>query len=551
MPDRDAAPQTSGVSPRDDQRLHRSLGTLSLTAITFSSVIGSGWLFAAYKASKLAGPAALISWVVAGLATLLIALVYIDLSFRRPLSGGNVRWPQLASGPLVGTVIGWAVFLQAAYAGPSEATAVAQYSGRWLPWLVSGEALTVPGRLCAAVLLIAVFALNMIGIGFVARVNNAVTAVKFIVPALTVVLLLASGFDTKNYAAGGGFAPNGFAASLTAIVGAGLIYSFTGINAAAVLSGEARDPRRTVPRATLTALAVSFVIYLGLQLSMLFTLPTGLLGTGWRGINLTSPLAQLASLIGMGWLSWLLLADAAFSPTGSILISASVKGRYTYGAAQNGILPRFFAAVHERTGIPRRALMLNLTIGVVIVLALGNWSDIASSLSFYYGLSYAAVSVAVTVLYAAGDRSGGWLGRWSLPVGASSFVLSGLILYWSGWERVRVAAPLLLIGLVVYAFQGIGRTSRTRLSYRTGAWLIVFLCGLGLVSFLGSFEGRDVIAAPYDSLLVGLASLVIWRAAYRSGLSWHRSAGVETGTTASEPAAPASGSPIPAEGPQT
>src|SRR5262249_52718758 len=156
-----------------------------------------------------------------------------------------------------------------------------------------------------------------------------------------------------------------------------------------------------------------------------FTLPTGLLGTGWRGINLTSPLAQLASLIGMGWLSWLLLADAAFSPTGSILISASVKGRYTYGAAQNGILPRFFAAVHERTGIPRRALMLNLTIGVVIVLALGNWSDIASSLSFYYGLSYAAVSVAVTVLYAAGGRSGGWLGRWSLPVGASSFVLSG------------------------------------------------------------------------------------------------------------------------------
>ncbi|MEJ3653494.1 APC family permease [Actinomycetes bacterium KLBMP 9759] len=517
-------PDRAGVAPEGDARLHRSLGTMSLSLITLTSVIGSGWLFAAYNAAKTAGPAALLSWVITGFATLLVALVYIDLAVRRPLSGGNVRWPQLASGPLIGAVVGWSVFLQALYAGPSEATALTQYAGRWIPGLVEAGTLTVVGRVFAVLVLGIVFFANMFGVRYIAKVNNVVTVLKVAVPLLAMVLLLASGFDTTNYRTGGGFAPYGISAALTAIVGSGLVYSFTGINAAAVMSGEAADARRTVPRATFIALGLSFTIYVGLQLAMLFALPNGMLGGGWHGINLNSPLADLAAMVGMVWLSWLLLADAVFSPAGSALVSAGVKGRYTYGAAQNGILPRFFAYVHARSGIPRRALLLNLSFGAAVILLLGDWKSIASSLSFYYGLSYAAVSIAVSILYAVSPGAG-WLGRWSPAVGALSFVLSGLILYWSTWDKVRVAVPLLLLGFLAYLWRiWRGHTSPNRSARWVGLWFVTLLLALTALSWLGSFGGIAVVPAPWDSVAVAALCVAGWWSGMRSGIAWQHTA---------------------------
>ncbi|MEU8148314.1 APC family permease [Nonomuraea sp. NPDC048901] len=506
----------SGVSPGEDLRLRRGLGTISLSLITFSSVIGSGWLLAPYTAAKAAGPAAFLSWTIASVATALVSLAFIDLAFRHPMSGGNVRWPQLASGPLVGNVVGWAVFLQAVSAGPSESTAVVQYAAKWLPWVMSGESLSWAGRLIAAGLLVFFCTLNLFGIKLLAKVNNVVATIKVVIPVLTVILLLASGFDTTNVAVGGGIAPYGVSAALTAVVGGGLVYSFTGINAAAVMSGEAKDPRRTVPRATLIVLAGTIVLYMGLQAVMIFSLPNGLLGSGWHGINLNSPLASLATLLGLSWFATVLLADAIFSPSGSLLIGIGVKGRYTYGAAQNGLLPAALTKVDSRFGIPRRALLLNVGVGSVIVLTFGNWKSIASSLSFYYGLSYAAVSVAVTVLAATTPLEKGWLRRWAIPVGFASFVLSGLILYWSTWEKIRVAVPLLLIGFLIYLV----RTARVRAA---GGWLVGFLLMLAVLSALGSFGGAGVVAAPYDSILVGVLSAGIWSLAHRSGLRHQRS----------------------------
>lgn len=512
---------TVAVDPESDRLLRTGLGTTSLALITFSSVIGSGWLLAPYNAAKTAGPAALLSWVIAGVATLLVSLAFIDLAFRRPLTGGNVRWPKHANGPLVGAMVGWAVFLQAVFAGPSESAAVVQYAGKWLPGMVSDNHLTPLGRLVGVALLFFFCTLNLFGIRLLASINNVVTVIKCVIPALTVVLLLASGFDSTNYSAGGGFAPYGISAALSAVVGGGLVYSFTGINAAAVLSGEARDPRRTVPRATLIVAGGSFVLYLGLQAAVLFATPQGLLGTGWHGVNLTSPLAEIAALLGMTWLSVVLLADAVFSPSGSLLVGIGVKGRYTYGAAQNGLLPRYFTAVHQRTGIPYRALLLNVSIGSVILLVLGSWKTIASSLSFYYGISYAAVSVAVTVL-AARDRASGWLGKWSLPVGFSSFVLSGLILYWSGWTKIRLAIPLLLIGALIYLVQRRLRAEHSAARTWLGSWLIGFMVFLAVISYLGSFRGINAVPAPVDSILVALASGLTWWAAHRSGLLFQR-----------------------------
>ena len=530
------------VSAPDDRRLKRVLGTPSLAMLTFSSVIGSGWLLSPYTVAKAAGPAALLTWVIGGVAALLVCLVFVDLAFRNPMSGGNVRWPRMASGPLVGTAVSWAILLQAVFACPSESTAVAQYLGRWLPGLLGVGSLSWGGRLFAAGLLLVFCSASFFGVVFITRLNNVITMIKLVVPAATVILLLASGFDPHNYTVGGGFAPYGVSAALTAVVGGGVVYAFTGINGAAVMSGEARDARRSVPRATLIVWAGSFLLYLALQAAMIYSPPSGLLHSGWHGLNLSSPLAQLAGLLGMGWLSTVLIIDAVFSPSGSMLIGASIKARYTYGAAQNGLLPRVVTRVNRRWGVPRVALLLNALVGVAVILSFGSWESIVSSISFFYGLSYAVVSVAATVLHRTEDGTG-WLGRWSMPVGAASFVLSGLILYWSGWTKTRIALPLLLIGILIYLVRRLVRRSAEAVPLRQGVWLVGWLAVIGLLSLFGSFEGTGTIAAPYDTVLTALVSAMVWWLAHRSGVRYRTAAGTAgTGVVPVSGAQPVTGS---------
>ncbi|HEX4248087.1 MAG TPA: APC family permease, partial [Pseudonocardia sp.] len=143
----------------EERRLRRHLGLGSMTAIGFSNIVGSGWLFAAMYASQLAGPAALLAWVGAGVLCALVALVMVELGASRPEGGGTVRWPSYASGRLVGSVIGWSVLLSVG-ATSAELTAIIQYAGHYLPWLYQGKSITPAGVGLAMVLCFALTALN-------------------------------------------------------------------------------------------------------------------------------------------------------------------------------------------------------------------------------------------------------------------------------------------------------------------------------------------------------------------------------------------------------
>nr|BFD87822.1 hypothetical protein StreXyl84_72230 [Streptomyces sp. Xyl84] len=109
--DRAAGGEATPAAVAQERRLRRDLGYWGLTAIAFSNIVGSGWLFAAMYAARTAGPASLLSWVGAGLLCVLVALVMIELGASRPEGGGTVRWPLYAGGRLVGTLIGWSVLL--------------------------------------------------------------------------------------------------------------------------------------------------------------------------------------------------------------------------------------------------------------------------------------------------------------------------------------------------------------------------------------------------------------------------------------------------------
>ena len=85
------------IGDEQDRRFKRRLGWGSLAAMTFSGMVGSGWLFASFYAARDAGPMSLIAWVIAVIATILVGITFVELGVTRPIAGGNVRWPSVCS----------------------------------------------------------------------------------------------------------------------------------------------------------------------------------------------------------------------------------------------------------------------------------------------------------------------------------------------------------------------------------------------------------------------------------------------------------------------
>ncbi|HVV21210.1 MAG TPA: APC family permease [Pseudonocardiaceae bacterium] len=501
----------------EERRLRHDLGFWGLTAVGFSNIVGSGWLFSAMYAAQTAGPAALLSWVAAGALCALIALVMVELGATRPEGGGTVRWPLQANGRLVGTMIGWSALLSVGGTA-AEITAIMRYADHYVTWLYNGSTISVPGVFVAVAFSALLTALNWFAVRMFARLNNLVTLLKVAIPVVTVVALFLSGFHTGRLTDHGGFAPYGYSACLSALAAGGIVYSVNGFQAPVDFSGEARNPRRTVPLSVLTGIGVAVLIYLGLQLAFLFAVPENLLGHGWSGVNFDSPFGQVALLLNLQWLSSLLYADAVLSPGGSAYVGVAVDARHTYALAKNRLIPRFFMAVNERSGIPRRALALNLAVIVVFLLPFSGWQQIVAVMGDMYLLTYAASAIAAATFRAADStRLAGWIPgmRWIAP---ASFVVAGEFVYWSGWHDLRLVLPLVLVGVPLFLTLWRGRWGRELVAeLRTGAWLVVYLLVLTLLAWLGGFSGSGRLPAPYDTVVVAVVSLAVFWWGVRSG----------------------------------
>jgi len=110
-------------------------------------------------------------------------------------------------------------------------------------------------------------------------------------------------------------------------------------------------------------------------------LPHSLLARGWASIDLTSPFAQLALALNLSWLSWVLYADAIVSPGGSAPTFTATISREAYGMAKNKIIPAAIARIDPRSGVPRRALLLNFVIAIIFLFLLPSWHSIVAATS--------------------------------------------------------------------------------------------------------------------------------------------------------------------------
>src|SRR5580692_6341538 len=326
-------------------RLRRDVGLLPLFMVSAGSVIGSGWLLGTLNASKVAGPAAIISWVIGVILLIGIALIYAELGSTYPISGSTARFTWIHAGTLGGFFAGTYSYLQAMAVAPIEVEATLGYlDAKYWPWLQNSKGLLTGKGLAVAIGFMFVFtALNLFGIKWMARTNTVAMYWKIAIPILTIIFIMAKVFHGSNFTAGGGFMPYGIKGIFIAIP-LGIVFALEGFEQAAQLAGEARNPKRDVPLAVVGSMLMGAAIYLLLQLCFTGALnPHTLAVHGWHDpfgtVNSFGPYYQLATSVGLGWLGIILIIDAVVSPAGTGLVYVSAASRLSYSLATPRFVP--------------------------------------------------------------------------------------------------------------------------------------------------------------------------------------------------------------------
>ena len=367
-----------------------------------------------------------------------------------------------------------------------------------------------------AVVLMAIFTLvNVLGVRWLARANTPITAWKIAIPVVALAALMVTRFHGSNFHAAGGFMPFGFHGVFSALATGGVIFAYQGFEQAVQLGGESENPRRNIPLAVIGAMLIGVVIYVLLQVAFTAALDPANLSHGWSKLafhGLVGPFAGLASAVGLGWLAVVLYIDAAVSPGGTGLLYTGTSARVSYAVSRNGWWPAWFSTLSRR-GIPLVSTLLSFVIGIIVFLPFPGWQKLVGFITAASSLSYSLAAIALASLRRQDpDRDRPFRLPFAGVLAPLGFVVATLVIYWSGFPTVWRLLVALGIGFVVLAlYRAFGDRGRQgRLDLRSFVWLPPYLTGLAVISWLGRYDGRNVIPFWWDIGVVAAFALAIF-----------------------------------------
>jgi len=329
---------------KTDEGLIRAVGVRALTAAIINFTVGAGiFVLPATVAGKI-GAAAPVAYLVCAVAMALIVACFASAGSRVSLSGGTYAYAEVAFGPYVGFMIATILwFGSAVMASAFVVNVFVDALGQFAPALAS--------KVAKDAIIVIVYAglavVNIRGVKIGSRVVQTVTVAKI----LPLLILVAFGFFAINGAnlAWPGM-PSGSDLARTSTV---LIFAFLGVEAALTPSGEVKDPARTVPRAIFSALAITTILYIAIQV-----VSQGILGAE-LATNTKAPLAEAAGrALGSAGKS-LVLIGAAISTLGYVAGDMLASPRGIYALGREGLLPAIIARVNPKFSTPDVAIMVH------------------------------------------------------------------------------------------------------------------------------------------------------------------------------------------------
>ena len=504
-------------------RFRKVLSLHELLFLSLGASIGSAWLFGSVYGAAIAGPASVLSWVIGGAFAFVIAVTWAEIGGLFPSTGAVVRIPQYVHGAFAGFYIGWAYYLSAVIVPPVEAVAIVTYASAYVPSLTTAGILTWQGYVVSLVILLLTFALNSFGVKLFARFNTGITWWKLFVPTVTAVVALLYLYP-PNFSSFGGFAPRGIAPIFSAVGTAGIIFAYSGFRAAMDYSGEARNPRRDVPRAMVLSVLITILVYTALQAAFIGGIrwnSSGLQPGDWSdlamvGVYSSAPFYHLMTVLGIAVLASILLLDAVISPLGTVGVYVGSSARDLFALAEGERVSSKMTEVDKKYGVPRAALLVSLAAGVLFIFAFPNWGELATFGTTATVFTYLAGATSLTLL----RRHASNLKRmFRVPLAAvvapTAFVMSSLIVYWTTWPYTGYSVVAFMLGFLVFFLARTRGASRSA-DLRRGVWIVAYSAILALVSYLGSY-GVGLIPFPLDFCVVGALALTSFYWGVHSG----------------------------------
>ncbi|MCC2624815.1 MAG: family permease [Burkholderiales bacterium] len=419
----------------------KKISLISAIAITAPSMMGSGWLFSAQLNAKLAGNYAFLAWITAAVIVILVGICLAQVVEIYPVRGAVTRSSALSHNNIFGMPFAFANWFGILVSVPTEAQATTQYlaAATKSAVLMEHNTLTVTGKLFALCILGIYLVINYYGIKLLAKVNNIVVTYKIFTLIFTIIVFLIAKFDTSNFT----LISNvnyGIGSVFATVVGGGLIYSFNGFQLPATFASEINNPKRNVSFAMLISIIIVLLLYMSLQLAFMGAVPHSIVATtGWGGLNFHSPLLNLSILLGLNFVSMLLIADSIISPSSTGYSYLGGSARMFYAMAISGQMPKWtISKLHPKYYLCRRSMIINVLIAAVILWESDSWASLMIVVSGYNIIGYMAAPISMGAIKAK-----------TRIFGAAVFALIGLIM-----STLAIHA-LLMINLSVMVLLGI------------------------------------------------------------------------------------------------
>jgi APA family basic amino acid/polyamine antiporter len=448
--------------------LRRSLGRLNLTALGVGSIIGTGiFVLTGTAASQNAGPALVISMVIAGVACAFAGLCYAELASMIPVAGSAYTYAYATVGELFAWIIGWDLILEYAL---SMSTIAVGWSGyfvslmRDLGWEVPAALTASPGvpvalpggavvagafNAPAAVIVLLVSSLLVIGIRESANTNTLLVVIKSVVLVIFVAAGIAyvrrenlTPFVPPNTGEFGHFGWSGVLRG-----SAVMFFAYIGFDAVSTAAQEAKHPQRDLPFGILMSLALCTVLYIAVAIVLIGIVP-------YTKLNVADPIAVGIEATGLTWFSPVVKVSALFGLFSTMLVQLLGQTRIFFSMSRDGLLPPLFGRVHPRFRTPHLSTIVT---GVIVAIAAGllPLTTLSQLVSMGTLLAFTLACIGIIIL----RRTSPELERpfrtpgmpWVPLLGALTCVIQMVGLPWETWARLVI---WLVLGMIVYVAYG-------------------------------------------------------------------------------------------------
>ena len=455
-----------------DHSLKRALGALNLTMLGIGAIIGTGiFVLTGTVAAQNAGPAVVLSFVLAGVASIFAALCYAEFASLVPMAGSAYTYGYATLGELFAWIIGWDLVLEYALGAVTVAIGWSGYVVSFLkdiginfPCVLSaargtavmcadGTTATALFNLPAVIIIALVSTLLVVGIKESANVNNIIVFIKVAV-VLLFIIAAAHAVDPANWQP---FMPpntgvRGEFGWTGVMTGAGVVFfAYIGFDAVSTAAQEAKNPQRDMPIGIIGSLLICTVLYI-----IVSGIATGVMS--YKDLNVPDPIAVAADRAGLGWMSSLIKMGAIAGLSSVILVMLLGQSRIFWTMSRDGLLPPFVNKVHPKFQTPWITTIIT-GIAVMIPAAFFTVREAGSLVSIGTLLAFVIVSIGIIVLRVREPNlprafKTPWV--WFVaPMGAISALYLMASLPWRTWERLLIWFG---IGIVIYFAYGVRKS---------------------------------------------------------------------------------------------